>query len=130
MYAIRSYYENVNSQPFMRWRDRFGFVMEAVKKAEAETGERKGHYLNVTAPTPEDMYKRAEFAKQLGAPIIMHDYLTGGFCVITSYSIHYTKLYEGDRRPTGAAPWPARGSGFRGAGCDRSPRAAASYNFV
>jgi ribulose-bisphosphate carboxylase large chain len=45
--------ENVNSQPFMRWRQRFEFVMEAVEKAEVETGERKGHYLNVTAPTPE-----------------------------------------------------------------------------
>jgi ribulose-bisphosphate carboxylase large chain len=75
--------ENVNSQPFMRWRDRFGFVAEAIRKAEAETGERKGHYLNVTAPTPEEMYKRAEFAKELGMPIIMHDFLTGGFCANT-----------------------------------------------
>jgi ribulose-bisphosphate carboxylase large chain len=75
--------ENVNSQPFMRWRHRFEFVMEAIHKAEAETGERKGHYLNVTAPTPEQMYERAEFAKELGAPIIMHDYLTGGFCANT-----------------------------------------------
>ncbi|HAD31594.1 MAG TPA: ribulose-bisphosphate carboxylase large subunit, partial [Methylophaga sp.] len=50
---------------------------------EIETGERKGHYLNVTAPTPEEMYKRAEYAKELGAPIIMHDYLTGGFTANT-----------------------------------------------
>jgi len=41
--------ENVNSQPFMRWRDRFDFVQEATEKAQRETGERKGHYLNVTA---------------------------------------------------------------------------------
>ncbi|WP_456412119.1 form I ribulose bisphosphate carboxylase large subunit [Thiolapillus sp.] len=75
--------ENVNSQPFMRWRQRFDFVMEGIQKAEAETGERKGHYLNVTAPTPEEMYKRAEYAKEIGAPIIMHDYLTGGFCANT-----------------------------------------------
>ncbi|MFP4132251.1 MAG: form I ribulose bisphosphate carboxylase large subunit [Pseudomonadota bacterium] len=75
--------ENVNSQPFMRWRDRFLFVKEAIDKAEAETGERKGHYLNVTAPTPEEMYKRAEFAKEIGAPIIMHDYITGGFTANT-----------------------------------------------
>ncbi|MDX6495576.1 MAG: ribulose-bisphosphate carboxylase large chain [Gaiellales bacterium] len=54
--------ENINSQPFMRWRDRYEFVMEAVKKAEAETGERKGHYLNVTAPTVEQTFERAEFA--------------------------------------------------------------------
>src|SRR6056300_522698 len=75
--------ENVNSQPFMRWRQRFDFVMEAINKAEVETGERKGHYLNVTAPTPEEVYKRAEYAKEIGAPIIMHDYLTGGFTANT-----------------------------------------------
>ena len=69
--------ENVNSQPFMRWRDRFEFVGEAIQKAQQETGERKGHYLNVTAATPEEMYKRAEFAKEVGSPILMHDFLTG-----------------------------------------------------
>ena len=72
--------ENVNSQNFLRWRERFDFIMEAIEKAQAETGERKGHYLNVTAPTPEEMYKRAEYAKEQGAPIIMHDYITAGFC--------------------------------------------------
>ncbi len=75
--------ENINSQPFMRWRDRFLFVADAIHSAEAETGERKGHYLNVTAATPEDMYERAEFAKELDMPIIMHDYLTGGLCANT-----------------------------------------------
>jgi ribulose-bisphosphate carboxylase large chain len=79
--------ENINSQPFMRWRDRFEFVMEAVKKAESETGERKGHYLNVTAGTMEEVYKRAEFAKSLGAPIIMSDFLTMGFTAHTSLSL-------------------------------------------
>lgn len=58
--------ENINSQAFMHWRDRFLFSMEAVNRAQAETGEVKGHYLNVTAGTMEDMYERAEFAKQLG----------------------------------------------------------------
>lgn len=76
--------ENVNSQPFMRWRNRFEFVMEAVQQAEAETGERKGHYLNVTAPTVEEMYKRAEFARELGSRIVMHDFLTAGFTAHTS----------------------------------------------
>ncbi|HKL77610.1 MAG TPA: form I ribulose bisphosphate carboxylase large subunit [Gammaproteobacteria bacterium] len=75
--------ENVNSQPFMRWRDRFGYIAEAIHKAQEETGERKGHYLNVTAPTPEEMYKRAERAKELDMPIIMHDYITGGFTANT-----------------------------------------------
>src|SRR6266700_1861807 len=71
--------ENITSQPFMRWRDRYTFVMEAVRKAEQETGERKGHYLNVTAADVEAMLERAEFAKELGSPIIMHDFLVGGF---------------------------------------------------
>ena len=38
-------------------------LYEVITKAERETGERKGHYLNVTAPNIEEMYKRAEFAK-------------------------------------------------------------------
>ena len=65
--------ENVNSQPFMRWRDRFLFVAEAIYKSQAETGEVKGHYLNATAGTVDSMMDRAQFAKDLGMPIIMHD---------------------------------------------------------
>ncbi|HZE14440.1 MAG TPA: ribulose-bisphosphate carboxylase large subunit, partial [Mycobacterium sp.] len=75
--------ENINSQPFMRWRDRFGHCMEAVRKAQAETGEIKGHYMNVTAATMEDMYERAAFAKELGSVIIMID-LTIGYTAIQS----------------------------------------------
>ncbi|MDO5499372.1 MAG: form I ribulose bisphosphate carboxylase large subunit [Propionibacteriaceae bacterium] len=75
--------ENINSQPFMRWRDRFLFSMEAVNRATAETGELKGHYLNITAATMEDMYERAEFAKELGSCIVMID-LTIGYTAIQS----------------------------------------------
>jgi ribulose-bisphosphate carboxylase large chain len=75
--------ENINSQPFMRWRDRFLFCMEAVNKASAATGEVKGHYLNVTAGTMEQMYERAEFAKELGSVIVMID-LTIGYTAIQS----------------------------------------------
>ena len=78
--------ENVNSQPFMRWRDRFLFCQDAIEKSQAETGERKGHYMNVTAPTVEEMFKRAEFAKELGTPIIMSDYLTLGWAAHNSLS--------------------------------------------
>ena len=75
--------ENINSQPFMRWRDRFLFTMEAVNRAQAATGEIKGHYLNVTAATMEDMYERAEFARDLGSVIVMVD-LTAGYTAIQS----------------------------------------------
>ena len=69
--------ENIGSQPFMRWRDRYLYAMEAVNRAEAATGEVKGHYLNVTAATMEDMYERAEFAKELGSVIVMIDLVIG-----------------------------------------------------
>jgi ribulose-bisphosphate carboxylase large chain len=75
--------ENINSQPFMRWRDRFGYVMEGVARAEAVTGEVKGSYMNVTAGTMEEMYERAEYAKELGSIIIMID-LTIGYTAIQS----------------------------------------------
>jgi ribulose-bisphosphate carboxylase large chain len=75
--------ENINSQPFMRWRDRFLYCMEGVNRAMAETGEIKGHYLNVTAATVEEMYERAEFAKELGSVVIMID-LTIGYSAMQS----------------------------------------------
>ena len=69
--------ENINSQPFMHWRDRFLYCMEAVNKASAVTGEIKGHYLNITAGTMEEMYARAQFAKELGSVIVMVDLIIG-----------------------------------------------------
>ena len=69
--------ENINSQPFMHWRDRFLYVMDGVNKASAATGEVKGSYLNVTAATMEEMYERAEFAKDLGSVVVMVDLVIG-----------------------------------------------------
>jgi ribulose-bisphosphate carboxylase large chain len=75
--------ENINSQPFMRWRDRFLFAMEAVMRASAATGEVKGHYMNVTAASMEEIYERAEFARDIGSVIVMVD-LTVGYTALTS----------------------------------------------
>lgn len=83
--------ENMNSQPFSRWRDRFLFVMEAVNKAEAETGEAKGHWLNVTAPTTEEALERADYAAELGSRYVMIDYLTAGFAAHQSVRNHIEK---------------------------------------
>jgi len=69
--------ENINSQPFMHWRDRFLYCMEAVNQASARTGEVKGHYLNITAGTMEEMYRRGELAKELGSVIVMVDLIIG-----------------------------------------------------
>jgi ribulose-bisphosphate carboxylase large chain len=77
--------ENINSQPFMRWRDRYLYAIEAVMRASAASGEIKGHYMNVTAATMEDMYERAEFARDIGSVIVMVD-LTVGYTALTSMS--------------------------------------------
>jgi ribulose-bisphosphate carboxylase large chain len=78
--------ENINSQPFMRWRERFAYVMEGVNRSAAASGEVKGSYLNVTAGTMEDMYERAEFAKLIGSVIVMID-LVIGYTAIQSMSL-------------------------------------------
>ncbi len=69
--------ENINSQPFMRWRERFLYCIEGINRAAAATGEVKGSYLNITAATMEEMYERAEFAKELGSIIVMIDLVIG-----------------------------------------------------
>jgi ribulose 1,5-bisphosphate carboxylase large subunit-like protein len=47
---------------------------------------RGGAYLNVTAGTCEEMMKRDVFVRELGVPIVMHDYLTRGFTANTTLS--------------------------------------------
>jgi ribulose-bisphosphate carboxylase large chain len=78
--------ENINSQPFMRWRERFLYCMEGINRASAATGEVKGSYLNITASTMEEVYKRAEYAKAVGSVIVMID-LVMGYTAIQSAAI-------------------------------------------
>ena len=78
--------ENINSQPFMRWRERFLYVMEGVNRAAAASGEVKGSYLNATASNMEEMYVRAEYAKTVGSIIIMID-LVIGYTAIQSMAV-------------------------------------------
>jgi ribulose-bisphosphate carboxylase large chain len=69
--------ENINSQPFMRWRERFLNCMEGINRASAATGEVKGSYLNVTAATMDEVIKRCEYAKEVGSVIVMVDLVLG-----------------------------------------------------
>lgn len=71
--------ENMNSQPFNRWRDRFGYGMDAVTRAEVETGEAKGHFFNVTASSTEESLRRLEHIAAQGTRYVMFDFLTAGF---------------------------------------------------
>ena len=61
----------------MRYRERFLFTMEAVNLASSLTGEIKGHYLNVTGATMEDIYERSYLAHDLGSVIVMIDLVVG-----------------------------------------------------
>ncbi|TYH45954.1 hypothetical protein ES332_D11G301900v1 [Gossypium tomentosum] len=70
--------------------DRFLFCAEAIYKSQAETGEIKGHYLNATVGTCEEIIKRVVCARELGVPTVMHDYLIGGFTANTSLA-HYCR---------------------------------------
>ncbi|KAJ0553165.1 putative ribulose-bisphosphate carboxylase [Helianthus annuus] len=93
---------------------RFLFCAEAIYKAQAETGEIKGHYLNATTGNCEDMMKRAVFARELRVPIVMHDYLTGGFTANTSLSqycrdngllLHIHRAMHIDRQKNHGMQW-------------------------
>ena len=61
----------------MRYRERFLYSMEGVNHASCVTGEVKGHYLNATASTMEDMYERSDFCCELGSVIVMIDLVIG-----------------------------------------------------
>jgi len=78
--------ENINSQAFMRWRERFLYCQEGIQRAAAATGEVKGSYLNITAGTMEDVYERAEYAQELGTIVVMID-LVMGYTAIQSIAL-------------------------------------------
>jgi hypothetical protein len=40
------------------------------------------------------MIKRAVFARELGVPIVMHDYLTGGFTFILAIPLSFVLSYS------------------------------------
>ncbi|MFZ1770233.1 MAG: RuBisCO large subunit C-terminal-like domain-containing protein, partial [Caldilinea sp.] len=59
--------ENMNSQPFSRWRDRFMYAQEAVVDAMAITNEFKGHWHNITAASTSEALRRMEYLHSMGA---------------------------------------------------------------
>jgi ribulose-bisphosphate carboxylase large chain len=76
--------ENINSQPFMRWRERFLYCVEGINRAAAATGEVKGSYLNMTAGNNDEMITRGEYAKEIGSVIVMIDLVIGYTAIQTA----------------------------------------------
>jgi ribulose 1,5-bisphosphate carboxylase large subunit-like protein len=60
-------------------------LAEAIYKSQSETGEVKGHYLNATAGTCEEMLFRAEFAKDLRCSSLCMTTLQ----VVSQLTLHY-----------------------------------------
>jgi ribulose-bisphosphate carboxylase large chain len=60
--------------------------MEGINRAAAATGEVKGSYLNITAGTMEEIYKRADYAKAVGSIVVMID-LVMGYTAIQSAAL-------------------------------------------
>ncbi len=73
--------ENLTDQKFCRFEDRVIHVLDALDKAESETGERKMYAPNITAPA-DVMLKRAQFVKDHGGNTIMIDVITSGFSAV------------------------------------------------
>jgi|WetSurMetagenome_2_1015567.scaffolds.fasta_scaffold71533_3 ribulose-bisphosphate carboxylase large chain len=70
--------ENLTSQNFNQFQKRFKATIDACKKAEEQTGERKIYFINCTAEA-EEMIRRIKFVEKHGGNYIMLDILTLGW---------------------------------------------------
>jgi ribulose-bisphosphate carboxylase large chain len=75
--------ENLSHQDFSNFDERVKYSLEAVLRAENETGEKKAYLPNVTAPT-EEMLRRAALVKKEGGKYAMVDVVTTGFAGVQS----------------------------------------------
>ena len=73
--------ENLTSMKFNGFYERVDRVMEAKKKAERETGEKKLYFCNVSAPVTE-MKRRADYVIGRGNDYVMIDVLTVGWSAV------------------------------------------------
>jgi len=84
--------ENLTDQKFNRFQSRAELTLKGSEKAEAETGERKMYMCNITAPTCEEMLKRAGIIKDLGGEYAMIDIITVGWSALQSLRDHNEDL--------------------------------------
>ena len=73
--------ENLTSQKFNKFKDRFLKTIRLRDKAEKQTGEKKMYLANVTAETNE-MIKRMRFIKDNGGEYAMVDVVTVGWSAL------------------------------------------------
>jgi len=73
--------ENLTSQKFNNFKERFLKTIKLCDKAERETGEKKAYLVNCTAETKE-MLKRIDFVEKNGGNYIMLDIITLGWSAL------------------------------------------------
>ncbi len=71
--------ENLTSQKFNPFERRVTESLKMRDKAEKITGEKKSYLINVTAPTAQEMIRRAKFVKKMGGEYAMVDVITTGW---------------------------------------------------
>ncbi len=84
--------ENLGSQKFNDFYERIARTLEMLHKAEAETGEKKGYWANITANTSNEMIRRAEWIKEQGGIFVMIDFVTVGFTGVATIRQETEKL--------------------------------------
>lgn len=83
--------ENLTSQKFNPFKERFLATIKQRDKAENKTGEKKIYMVNITAET-EEMLKRAEFVVDNGGEYAMVDIVTTGWSALQTLRKHNKKL--------------------------------------
>jgi ribulose-bisphosphate carboxylase large chain len=73
--------ENLTGQVFNPFKRRLFSSMRALRRAEKETGDKKGYLVNITAETSE-MIRRAHLVKDAGNDFVMVDILTVGWAAL------------------------------------------------
>ncbi len=84
--------ENLNSQAWSPFDERVRRTLDLLHQAEAETGERKGYWANVTAAHSEEMLRRAHLVADEGGRFVMVDFLTAGFAATASLRAETERL--------------------------------------
>jgi ribulose-bisphosphate carboxylase large chain len=84
--------ENLNSQPWSPFDERVARTLELIRRAEVETGERKGYWANVTAGDTGEMLRRANVVAREGGRFVMVDFLTAGFAATASLRAETERL--------------------------------------
>ena len=76
--------ENLTDQKFNRFEKRVELTLKAQSRAEAETGEKKMYMCNITAPTCEEMVRRAKVISDFGGTYVMIDIIPTGWTALQS----------------------------------------------